>query len=256
MKTYIKGNYLRSVFESTNGYKIGQLGVIETNDPDMEDYINEAITFTGYFADLNERDTYILYGELIEHPKYGFQYQVIEYEKILPTDSDGIVEFLSSDLFKGIGVKLAKQIVDTLGENTLNLILEDKENLKRVSKITDKKIDTIYNTLTKYEESHETIVYLTELGFNMRDSLSIYNHYKDKTILTIESNIYTLIDDIDEVNFLKIDEISKKLNYDLLDSRRIKACIIYVFKTLVFKNGVTYLYIEEIKENLEKYLNE
>lgn len=256
MKTYIKGNYLRSVFESNNGYAIGLLKVIETNDTDIEDYVNEVITFTGYFADLNERDTYVLYGELIDHPKYGFQYQVNEYEKILPNDIDGIIEFLSSDLFKGVGSKLATQIVNTLGNNTLNLILEDKDNLRKVPKITDKKIDTIYNTLSKYEESHETIVYLTELGFNMRDSLAIYNYYKESTIMTLESNIYTLIDDIDEINFLKIDEIGKKLNYDMLDSRRIKACIIYVFKSLVFKNGDTYLYYDEIKDNVTKYLRQ
>lgn len=255
MKNYIKGNYIRSVFESSNGYKIGIMKITETNDPDVVDFINETLTFTGYFAELNEKDTYILYGELIDHPKYGIQYVVNEYEKILPNDKDGIIEFLSSDLFKGIGIKLAENIVKTLGNNTLNLILEDKENLKKVPKINNKKIDIIYNTLTKYEESHETIVYLTELGFNMRDSLAIYNHYKSETIMTLENNIYTLIDDIMEINFTKIDEISRKLNYELLDPRRIKACIIYIIKNITFKNGDTYLYYDEIKNNVEKYLN-
>ena len=248
MKTYIKGNYIRSVFESNNGYKIGIIKITETNDQDVQDFINETLTFTGYFAELNEKDTYILYGELVDHPKYGIQYVVNEYEKVLPNDKDGIIEFLSSDLFKGIGVKLAEKIVKTLGDNTLNLILEDKDNLKKVPKINFKKIDIIYNTLVKYEESHETIVYLTELGFNMRDSLAIYNRYKSDTVLTLENNIYVLIDDILEINFLKVDEISKKLNYDLLDSRRIKACIIYIFKSLTFKNGDTYLYLEELKK--------
>jgi len=254
MKTYIKGNYIRSVFESNNGYKIGIIKITETNDQDVQDFINETLTFTGYFAELNEKDTYILYGELVDHPKYGIQYVVNEYEKVLPNDKDGIIEFLSSDLFKGIGVKLAEKIVKTLGDDTLNLILEDKDNLKKVPKINSKKIDIIYNTLVKYEESHETIVYLTELGFNMRDSLAIYNRYKGDTILTLENNIYVLIDDILEINFLKVDEISKKLNYDLLDSRRIKACIIYIFKSLTFKNGDTYLYLDELKKEVIKYI--
>ena len=256
MKNYIKGNYIRSVFESSNGYKIGIMKITETNDPDITDFVNDTLTFTGYFTELNEKDTYILYGELIDHPKYGIQYVVNEYEKVLPNDKDGIIEFLSSNLFKGVGVKLAESIVKTLGENTLNLILEDKENLKKVPKINNKKIDVIYNTLTKYEESHETIVYLTELGFNMRDSLAIYNKYKSDTVLTLENNIYTLIDDIMEINFTKVDEIGKKLNYDLLDSRRIKACIIYIFKNLTFKNGDTYLYYDEIKDSTIKYVNQ
>ena len=82
MKSYIKGNYKRSLFESNNGYVIGLFKVIETNDQDLEDYVEKIITFTGYFVDLNINDNYIFYGELIDHPKYGFQYQVSEYDKI------------------------------------------------------------------------------------------------------------------------------------------------------------------------------
>jgi len=122
MKTYIKGNYIRSVFESNNGYKIGIIKITETNDQDAQDFINETLTFTGYFAELNEKDTFILNGELVDHTKYWIQYVVNEYEKVLPNDKDGIIEFLSSDLFKGIGVKLAEKIVKTVGDNTLNLI--------------------------------------------------------------------------------------------------------------------------------------
>ena len=125
MKKYIKGNFTKTIFSSDNGYIIGLIKVRETNDPSLEDYVNKSITFTGYFATLTEDDRYIFYGEGIQHPKYGFQYQVEEYERIKPEDKDGIVEFLSSDLFPGIGEKIAIKIVDTLGEQALDKILED-----------------------------------------------------------------------------------------------------------------------------------
>ena len=50
MKQYIKGQFTRSIFSSDNGYVIGLLKVRETNDDEMQDYINKTITFTGYFA--------------------------------------------------------------------------------------------------------------------------------------------------------------------------------------------------------------
>ena len=256
MKTYIKGNYKKSVFQSTNGYIIGIFSVKETNDPNMEDYINETVTFTGYFADLNINDTYIFYGDLIDHPKYGFQYQVSTSERLTPKDKDGIIEFLSSELFTGIGEKVATKIVNTLGNNALELILEDKNNLKKVEKLPNKKIDIIYDTLTKYEESHKIVVYLTELGFNMRDSLSIYNRYKENTKLMITNNIYNLIEDIEDITFSKVDEIYKKLENNLDDPNRIKACIIYTMKNLTFKNSDTYLYFNEIKEETLRYLKQ
>jgi len=254
MKKYIKGKFKRAIYTSNNGYIIGLIRIKETNDENLEDYINKTITFTGYFAELNQDDDYIFYGELVEHPKYGTQYQVNESERIKPEDKDGIVEFLSSDLFPGVGEKLALRIVDTLGDTALDKILEDKDNLKLVPKLSDKKIDIIYNTLTKYEESHRIVVYLTELGFNMKDSLNIYNKYKSSTIMIVENNIFDIIDDVEDISFTKIDEVSQKLDFVFDDIRRIKACIIYIMSQLIFKTGNTYLEYEEIKSNTINYL--
>lgn len=254
MANYIKGKFKRIIFESNNGYIIGLIKVKDTDDSNMESFIGKTITFTGYFASLNLDDDYIFYGSLVEHPKYGIQYNVDKYERIKPEDKDGIVEFLSSDLFPGIGEKLAIRIVDILGENALDMILEDKNNLRQVPKLSEKKLNTIYEVLTKYEESHNIVVYLTELGFNMKDSLAIYNKYKDMTIPILENDIYEIVDEVNNISFKKVDEIAKKLNYEYDDIRRIKACILYTMKNLMFVNGDTYLEYEEIKNYTISYL--
>lgn len=254
MQDYVKGTFKTSIFKSDKGYVIGLLKVFETNIIDMQEYVNKTITFTGYFADLRENEKYIMYGEIAHHPKYGFQFNVKEYERIKPEDKDGVIEFLSSDLFKGIGEKMAKRIVETIGDNALDLIIKDKTILYKVSKLSEDKINLIYDTLIKYEESHEIIVKLTEMGFTMKDALNIYNTYKSNTIKIIEHDIYRLIDDIDEINFTKIDQIALSLNEDKLNINRIKACIIYVMNELTFKNGDTYLSYSEIYEGLSFYL--
>ena len=205
MNKYIKCIYKRSIFESDKGYYIGLCKIIDTDDDKLESYINKMMTFTGYFPELKCDDTYLFYGELVEHPKYGIQYQVKEYERVKPEGKDGLIEFLSSDLFPGIGEKMAKSIVETLGEDVLNKIIKDKSCLYVVPKLTQKKADVIAEILKNYEESHEIIVYLNDLGFTMRDSLVIYNKYKSNTIQIIENNIYRLIDDCDEINFKKVD---------------------------------------------------
>ena len=251
---YIKGKYQKSIFEGTNGYIIGLFKVKETNDEEIKDYIGKTITFTGYFASLNEKDEYTFYGELIFHPKYGYQYNVSEYEKIKPQDKEGIIAFLSSDIFPGIGEKMATKIVEILGEKTIDRILEDKSCLNLVPKLSAKKANLIYNTLEQHEESNKIIVYLTDLGFSMQDSLSIYNRFKGDTIITVDSDIFSLIDEIEGISFLKIDEIANKLEIKANDKRRIKACIIYTMKNLLFKSGDTYLTYDEIKYSLISYL--
>ena len=202
--------------------------------------VSKNITFTGFFEQLNENDLYVFYGDIVEHPKYGVQYQVKEYERLKPEDKDGIVEFLSSDLFPGIGEKMANKIVDKLGENTLDLIIQDEKTLLLVKGLNQKLRKMIHDTLISYEDSHKTIVYLTELGFSMKDSLAIYNKYRNNTVMQIENDIYKVIDDIDDISFLKVDEIAKKMDIKFDDERRIKASIIYLLKNLIFSNGDTY----------------
>ena len=251
---YIKGNFRKYIYNSGKGFVVGIFKVRETNDENLTDYVDKTITFSGNFLDLNMDDLYLFYGEGVKHPKYGFQYSVTNYERVKPEEKDGIIEFLCSDLFSGIGEKTAKQIVETLGEKTLDLILENKDNLLMVPKLSQKKIDSIYNTLMQYNESHNTIVYLTNLGFSMKDALNIYSTYKEQTINNIEYNIYMLAEDIENINFQKLDEIATNLNYDAEDERRIEACIVYVMKTLTFENGDTYLLKEKIQVGINQYL--
>ncbi len=254
MKTYIKGNFRRSIFRSEKGYVIGLFKVRETNIEALKDYINKTITFTGFFHELNEDDTYFFYGEGITHPRYGFQFQVAEYERVKPTDREGIVEFLSSDLFPGIGERLAKSIVDTLGDTALDDILKDRSCLNLVPKLTSKKADKIFNILSKYEESHQTIVHLTDLGFTMKDSLTIYNEYKHMTMDIINNNIYKLASDIADISFLKVDALAPKLNIAVNDHRRVKAAIIYVMTQLTYQNGDTFLEKAAIVNSVDQYL--
>lgn len=249
------GNFRQIIFQSDKGYIIGLFKVKDTDIETMKEYVNKLITITGYFHELIENENYYFKGEEAFHPKYGFQFNVKEYERVKPEDKDGIVEFLSSDLFPGVGEKLAQKIVDVLGEKAIDEILADKSCLMLVPKMGMKKANLIYDTLTKYEESHKMIVYLTELGFVMRDALLIYNTYKSNTISVIEHNIYRLIDDIEELNFIKVDNIAKKMDMESDSIERIKACIYYIMKDLTFKTGDTYLSFENIYKNVVKYLH-
>ena len=178
MEEYIKGSYSRSIFSGNNGYTVGLFKLKDTNVEELEDYVGSTITFTGYFDNLNTSDAYKFYGKVVNHQKYGIQFEVSSYEVIKPSDKLGIITFLSSDLFPGIGEALAKKIVDVLGDNALDIILDNPTVLDGIPKLSKKKINTIITNLVKYDESHKIILYLTDVGFNMKEALDIYNLYK------------------------------------------------------------------------------
>lgn len=139
MDTYIKGTYKRKIFASNDGFVVGLIKIKETNDQDLMDYVGKDFTFTGLFAELKIDENYVFYGNVIDNPKYGIQYKVNKYEVIMPEDKDGLIIFLSSDIFPGVGEVTAKLIVEALGENSLKKIMDDYENLLVVPKMTVKK---------------------------------------------------------------------------------------------------------------------
>lgn len=252
---YIKGNFKRSIYKSDNGYIIGLFKIKETNSSNLEEYINHTITFTGYFHELIEEETYLFSGNIVEHEKYGTQFQVENYERILPEENDAIIEFLSGGLFKGIGEKTAEKIVNYLGKDTLNIIIENPNNLLLIPTITKRQIDTLHNTLLDYQSSYKTIVFLNEIGFSTRDSLLIYNKYKDKTEIVLNDNIYLLSEDIEEITFKKVDIIALKNQVKRNDIRRIAAGIIYVLNEVCNTIGHSYLLKDEIILYLTRALN-
>ncbi len=243
--SYIKGRFKNNIFEADSGYKVGLFKVIETDEEDIEP--NKTITFTGYFSDINKEDKYILYGDYIFHNRYGYQYNVKTYEKVKPEGKDAIIDFLTSSFVKGCGEVLAKRIYDTFGDETLEKIKEDENNLLLVPKMTSKKASSIYKSVIKYMDADKEIIELKNMGFTIKETMNLMNTYGKKVLDIIDSNIYTLVNDID---FKKLDNIFIN-NHELEDPRRIRACIIEGMKNLSFNNGDIYLYKEEIANFLQ-----
>lgn len=254
MASYIQGKYTKCIFKNNTGYNIGVFRVSDSNDPSLADYIGRSITFTGYFHDLNEIDTYLFYGKLVTHEKYGEQFQVESYERCMPEEKDSIVEFLTSGLFKGIGEAKAKKIVDVLGKDTLKIILETPDNLLLIPSISKKNVDTLHNKLKEYEASYETIMYLSDMGFSTKDSMIIYNTYKKDTKKVIEEDIYKLIEDINEIYFKKIDVIALKNGVKKDALIRVKASLLYVMDEVSNTYGHSYYFREELLNYLPRVL--
>ena len=248
---YIKGKIKHLIFESTSGYKVGLIRVKETNDPEMEDFINKTVTFTGYFADLTMDDVYVLEGSLVYTEKYGYQYKVENYHYQEVEGKDAVIEFLASPLVKGCGEKTACDIVETLGEDALKKIKESYTNLLLVPKMTEKKALKIYDSIMKYRQTDEMIVELKNLGFTINEALSIINKYGDETISIVKSNPYCLNELID---FNKLDKVYLNIGtFD--DETRIKACLVETIKRLEMADGDTYFSLEEILDGLKRFFS-
>lgn len=243
MKKYILGNIRKIIYESNNGpYKVGIFKVRETNDEEMEEYINKVIGFTGSFAEVNMDVDYILYGRLVEHPKYGSQFEVLNYEIKAPSDLDSLVLYLSSGMFKGIGLKTAKRIVERFGNDTIKTIKENYQDIATVSGMTITKAKRMHDKIVENEYNQDLILKLNTLGFSVREAIDLITVYGNKLNGVIEENIYDLVE---YINFDKLDLMFLKDN-DEMDKRRVEALILHNIYTSCYENGDTLILKDEL----------
>lgn len=252
MKSYILGNIKKIIFESNNSpYKVGLFKVKETNDEEALGYVNKVIGFTGNFGEINDDVDYIFYGYMFNHPKYGIQYNVESYEISIPNDIDSLILYLSSGVFKGIGVKTAKKIVDEFGSDTIDIIKNNHELLADISGMNIKKARMMHDKLVSNEMNQDLIIKLNGYGFSVKEAINLTTLYGLELLTIIEENIYELVD---YVSFDKLDLIFLKSN-DEMSSVRINALIKNCIKNMCFESGDTLVYKEELFVNLKKYFN-
>ena len=247
----IKGKLSKIIFHNNqNGYTVGLLKVKKS---DIDDLVNKTVTFTGNLPDLNEIDTYIMTGSLTNHEKYGSQFQVKSINRIMPQETDAMIDILSSNLFKGIGKKTAEKLVSVFKEKTFDVILNDTSNLLLIPGISEKQAKTLKEALKQYQGSYEDILMLNKLGFSTSESMKIYHYYKDRINEVLDGNLYNIYYDIDEISFPRVDSIFVA-KYQKDSPSRVAGAIVYIIKTLSMTYGHTYFSKEEVNSYLFRVL--
>lgn len=243
MKNYISGNVRKIIYESaSSSYKVGIFKVRETNISDLDEYIDKIISFTGSFTEINMDLDYIFYGKLTTHPKYGTQFTVENYEIKEPNDNESLVIYLSSGLFKGIGLKTAKKIVEKYGSDTVNIIKNEYEKLALVNGMTESKAKKMHDKMVDNELNQDYIIKLNALGFSVKEAIDLITLYKSKLFNVIENNIYDLVE---YIAFEKLDTIYLK-NYDEITPVRIEALIKHNIYNMCYESGDTLVTKEEL----------
>lgn len=218
-----------------NFYKVLLVKVEETSF----DWHDDEVVVTGNFGEINEETAYRFEGKLVDHPKYGQQFQSNNYHSTQPTTVEGLVKFLSGDQFKGIGTKTAEKIVDVLGIEAIDKIVNDPASLNQLN-LKPNIVKTLVDNLVASQGMDQIIIGLNDFGFGSSLATAIFEKYRDETLMRINKNPYQLARDIDGVSFKRADQVAVKLDVPADDTRRVDAGILQVIDDVTMQTGDTY----------------
>ena len=216
--------------------------VIKVKPDDYED--KKYLTIVGNFNIPNNTSNYKFFGEYIVHPRFGSQFVATNYEELLPTSKEEVLKYLSSPLFKGIGIKTATKVVDFLGDNAIEKIKEDPNILDSLLNQTQKQ--SILSQIMQEDYFDEAVRMFMVNGLSMKMLLKIRSVYQDKMVDFVKENPYRMVDDVDGIGFKIADTLALKLGFDILDSNRIKAALLYSANMVTYETSSTYTSLDKI----------
>ena len=212
------------------------------------------ITAVGIFPIVTEGENLEITGEFKTNTRFGEQFLVSDVILSKPDDVMGIYKYLSSGLFKGIGEKLAWEIVKYFGITALDVLEKDPKQLSKVNGIGKKKLEEIIESYKATRNMKEAILFLQKYDIAMGTALKIYKKYENDTKSVVSYNPYRLVEDIDGIGFVTADKIAKRLGIDSHSEFRIKSGIIYTLSEAAIKGGHTCLIKSDLCRECAKLL--
>lgn len=257
---YVMGSIQSIFFENPkNFYKVMLIRVEDTNS----DFSESELVITGIFGSIHEDTPYQFFGNFVHHAKYGIQFSVSHYQQVQPTGESGLIRFLSSEKFPGIGEKTAKKIVDELGEHALEMIIEDEHALDGIKSLTLKKRLMIREVLIQSHGMESVFIQLANWGFPSSLTQKIIQTYKAKALEIIQQNPYQIVKDIEGIGFKRIDILAKMMQFPPNMPERIEAAVFLSLRDLSYQSGHTYIldkdlvcYTQKLLESSQSYLIE
>ncbi len=205
-------------------------------------------TVIGYMVSLGVGETIKATGKWVNHPHYGEQFKAELCERQLPKTGDSIVKFLGSGIIKGVREATAGKIIESFGEEALDILENQPHRLAEIKGISLEKALAIGQAFREYGKRWDISAFLQQYGIGPILINKIYKQFGEDAVRIIKDNPYRLADEIPGIGFKTADRIALSLGVDPLSGDRVGSCIIHVLIQAAVDYGHTYLPLENILE--------
>lgn len=198
-------------------------------------------TIVGNLSNCSVGTKYRLQGEFVTHKKYGEQFSFSFFEELMPTDTDEILDFLRSGAISGVGDKMAEELVKAFGENTLKVIDEHPEKLKKIKGIGPAKAAIISESFRTKREFADISLELQHYGINTELAFRLYRYCQGKVVTMLKDNPYQLVGHVRGFKFKKADELGQNFGIEKENENRLSYGILNYLDQVIYQGGHTFV---------------
>ena len=236
-EVYFKGVVEKIIFHNPDSmYYIASIEIKETDSA----YTGDTIVVTGNMVDLQEDNSYVFKGEIVQNGKRGEQLKVSFYE-LDKLEGENLISYFASDQFKGIGPKKAMKIIEIYGDDPIDKILEDPSKLATISGLTQRVREAFVQTLKGDYQNQQTIAKIVSYGLTLPMATKLIKKYEDDTLNVINENPYLMTRSVKGFSFANADLLAKAIGIKGDSPFRIEAAFRQVLASYSGETGDTYM---------------
>jgi len=187
------------------------------------------VTAVGKIPDPQEGVRVRLTGTWGRHASHGAQFEFTAAEPLPPATEDGLVRYLGSKAFDGIGPTIARRIVDALGIDALERIAEDPGCLKGIKGLRPDVAQGLAETVVSQASLHSALGRLAALGLGPLTSQAVVARLGADCEEEIDRDPYVLAT-VPTIGFLTADRVAKRMGLAPDDPRRLRASMRHVLE--------------------------
>ncbi len=188
----------------------------------------ELITVVGEMPGVAEGEELVLTGNYVAHPTFGSQFRVSLYERQLPATAGAIYKYLAAGAIKGIGPALARRIVDRFGEDTLEVMEKEPDQLCQVKGVSKRKAEEIAQEFKRIFGVRAVMLFLAKYQIHSAICVRVWKKWAATAVDVIRENPYVLCRADIGLDFEQADGIARSMDILADDPRRVKAGIQFV----------------------------
>ena len=193
----------------------------------LRDENGEMVTVVGCFPYVAPGESMIISGKWVNHSTHGKQFKAEFAQRLLPTSASAIYAFLAGGSVKGIGPATARLIVDSFGDNALDVLESAPEKLATIKGISRSKAQQMSKSFRAQASVRRIMELVCAHGIRPILAMRMYKFYGESAVDLLRENPYILAANHIGGSFAEADGFALELGFESTNRNRINAAVIF-----------------------------